>query len=142
MITITPEEFRKYTGLDLGVELPDFDDGSNKVTRAISLWTRRVYREVQLNSTRPIPSDDKLTDFQIESIKEAIIEYGLYYLKNGDLYLQSGFDEDKGKLVDPVDLARIRFPIICLDLLRRAGLIRKSFSSHLVFSQTHDNFYS
>lgn len=142
MITITQEEFLKYTGIDLSIELPGLDRDSDKVDRAINLWTKRVYREAQLNSTRPIPPDDKLTDFQIDSIKEAIIEYGLYYLKNGDLYLQSGFDEDKGKLVDPVDLARIRFPIICLDLLRRAGLIRKSFSSHLVFSQTHDNFYS
>lgn len=140
MITITESEFLKFSGILLSNELPGLDDDSNRVERTIKLWTRRVY-DVMRTSTRSIPPDDKLSDFQIEAIKEAICEYGMYYLKNGDLYRQSGFDEDKGKLADHTDLTRIKFPTVCLDLLRRAGLIKRSIGKRFVYSQEVDSYF-
>ncbi len=139
MITITQQEFLEYTGINLEIELPDLDDGSNKVDRTISLWTRRVYREMQKASSRPIPKDEELTETQEQAIKEAICEYGEYYLKNGDLYRQSGFNEDKGKLIDASDLEKIKFPTQILDILRTSGLIRRNLSPRVVFSQNHDD---
>ena len=41
MITITEQEFLEYTGINLSVELHDYDDGV-MVDRTIKLWTRRV----------------------------------------------------------------------------------------------------
>ncbi len=140
MITITQEEFLKFSGINLASELLSLDDDSNKAGRTIKLWTNRVYDAMRA-STRSIPKDEQLSDFQIESIKDAICEYGMYYLKNGDLYRQSGFDEDKGKLADATDIERIRFPAICVDYLRRAGLIKRGIGRSVVFSQTLDNYY-
>jgi len=140
MITITETEFMKFSGILLSNELPGLDDDSNKVNRVIKLWTRRVYDVIRA-STRAIPPDDRLSDFQIESIKEAICEYGMYYLKNGDLYRQSGFDEDKGMLSDPENIKKIQFPPICMDYLRRAGLIKRSIGKRFVYSQEVDSYF-
>ena len=91
MITITNEDFIEYTGIDLSLELKDLDDGYEKVDRTIRLWTKRVYREMGLSTTR---ARYQFSEYQINAIKECIIEYGMYYLKNGDLYRLSGYDED------------------------------------------------
>ena len=141
MITITQQEFLEYTGINLEIELPDLDDGSNKVDRTISLWTRRVYREMQKASSRPIPNDEELTENQIQAIKDAICEYGEYYLKNGDLYRLGGFDEDKGQLIQASEIEKIQFPLVCLDILRTSGLIRRSLSRRSVYSQDKDWWY-
>lgn len=137
MITITEQEYKDYTGIDLQIELKDLDDGPNKINRTIKLWTKRVYGEL----TKPIKSDDKLSEFQIETIKTAIIEYGEYYFKNGDLYRLSGFDEEKGKTLDATDIDRIRMPRYIIDNLRRAGLIRTNLGRSYRFSQDHDYEY-
>lgn len=141
MITITQQEFLDYTGINLELELHDLDDSSNKVDRTISLWTRRVYREMQKTSSRSIPKDEDLTENQVQTIKDAICEYGEYYLKNGDLYRQSGFDEERGKLLDASDLEKIKFPTHILDMLRTSGLIRRSLSRRSVYSQDKDWWY-
>jgi len=137
MITITEQEFKEYTGVDLQIELKDLDDGVNKIPRTLKLWASRIYGEM----TRPVKDDDKLTPFQIETIKNSIIEYGEYYFKNGDLYRSSGFDEDKGKLIDTTDIERIRMPKHITESLRKAGLIRTSIGRRYAPSQTHDDFY-
>lgn len=125
MITITSEEYKQYTGRSLDIELQGLDDESNKVERTISLWTKRVYAQM----TPPVLDDDKLTNFQKQCIKDAICEYGEYYLKNGDLYRQSGYDEDKGLTINPDELEKIQFPKHINDMLRRSGLVRRSLSA-------------
>lgn len=140
MITITHEDFRQYTGIDLEIELRDLDDASTKVERTIKLWTLRVYREQRRNSIVPIPDDEKLKPNQVQAIKDAICEYGEYYFKNGDLYRQSGFNEDKGVLITKSDLDNIRFPQVCIDILRDAGLIRRSFGRREYIGQDYDSF--
>lgn len=127
MITITKDEFLEYSGINLDAEIPGLDDETRKVERTIELWTKRVYLEANRNSIRPIPTDDKLTEQQKQAIKDAICEYGMYYFRNGDLYRQSGFSEDKGQLINTKELEKIRFPKICLDILKQQGLIRRSF---------------
>lgn len=141
MITITQQEFLEYTGINLEIELPDLDDGSNKVDRTISLWAKRVYNEMRKNSVKPISKDEDLTENQVQTIKDAICEYGEYYLKNGDLYRQSGFDEERGKLLDASDLEKIKFPNHIIDMLRASGLIRRSLSRRSVYSQDKDWWY-
>lgn len=135
MVTITEQEYLNYTGVSLAVELSDLDDGPNKIPRILKLWTNRVYSHI----TKPIPQDDKLSDFQIETIKNAIIEYGEYYLRNGDLYRLSGYDEDKGKTLDASDIEKIKFPKHIIDSLRHAGLIRRNLGVKVKYSQDLDD---
>lgn len=141
MITITQQEFLDYTGINLELELHDLDDSSNKVDRTILLWTKRVYNEMRKNSVRAIPKDEDLTENQVQTIKDAICEYGEYYLKNGDLYRQSGFDEERGKLLDASDLEKIKFPTHIIDMLRASGLIRRSLNFTTKYSQDHDIYW-
>ena len=129
MITITNNEYLQYTGRNLDIELRDLDDAGNKVDRVIKLWTNRVYGEL----TAPVPADDKLTELQAQSIKDAICEYGEYYCKNGDLYRQSGYDEDKGLTISPEELAKIQFPKQCIEILRRSGLIRRGLNTRRTY---------
>lgn len=137
MITISKEEYLNYTGRNLEIELQDLDDGANKVERTIKLWTNRVYSHI----TRPIPDDNKMSDYQKQCIKDAICEYGEYYLKNGDLYRLSGFDEDKGQLINHQEINKIKFPQVCIDLLRQCGLIRSNLGRVYKASQNFDNYY-
>lgn len=137
MITISKEEYLNYTGRNLEIELQGLDDESNKVERTISLWTKRVYAQM----TPPVLDDDKLTNFQKQCIKDAICEYGEYYLKNGDLYRLSGFDEDKGQLINSKEINKIKFPQVCIDLLRQCGLIRSNLGRGYKVSQNFDNYY-
>ncbi len=141
MVTITIDEYRIYTGIDLSVELRGLDDDSNKIDRAIRLWTQRVYREARRNSIAPIPPKEKLLPNQIQAIKDAICEYGEYYLKNGDLYRQSGFSEENGVMVDSHSLDKLRFPQVCLDILRQNGLIKRSIGRMEHYNQDFDNEY-
>ncbi len=127
MITIEKEEYKDYHGIDLDLELEGLDDESNKAERTILLWTKRVYKEMRKLSTKPIPTDDKLTDIQVVAIKEAILEYGAYYLKNGDLHHQSGFSEDKGQIIQRDELDKLLFPDEIVDSLRKVGLITRNF---------------
>jgi hypothetical protein len=138
MVTITNEDFIEYTGIDLSLELKDLDDGYEKVDRTIKLWTTRVYREMGLSTTR---ARYQFSEYQINAIKECIIEYGMYYLKNGDLYRLSGYDEDKGKTIDFADIAKIQFPQHCMRILQQAGLISRSFGRRKIVSQKYDEYY-
>ncbi len=138
MITITEQEFLEYTGINLSIELHDYDDGGNKVDRAIKLWTRRVYLEARNASGKPLLKSEHLSDKQVKAIKDAICEYGEYYLENGDLYRLSGFDEEKGQLISASEKEKIRFPQVCIDILRTAGLLRRNLGTKRKYSQTHD----
>lgn len=141
MITITEDDFLAYSGIQLGLELNDLDDGSRKISRTISLWTKRVYQEMRRNSTRQIPDDKEMTEFQKAAIKDCICEYGTYYLKNGDLYRLSGYDEDKGRAIEQSEIDKIQFPQKCADMLRLAGLIKKGLGVRAQFSQDHDVYF-
>lgn len=138
MITITKEDFIEYTGIDLSLELKDLDDGMKKVDRTIRLWTKRVYDEMRLSTNK---ARYQFSEFQKETIKDCIIEYGMYYLKSGDLYSLSGYDEDKGKTIDALDIARIQFPQVLIRKLQNARLINRSFGSRIRYSQDFDDVY-
>ena len=139
MITITKEEFLNYSGIDLALELRDLDDGYSKVDRTLNLWAKRVHREMGLSSART--KRKEYSEYQKESIKECICEYGLYYLKNGDLFQLSGYDEDKGKTIDFGDIAKIQFPRHCMRILQHAGLINRSLGRRINISQNYDDMY-
>jgi hypothetical protein len=141
MITITSEDFLKYAGINLDIEVRGLDDDSNKVNRTIDLWTNRVYREANRNSAKPIPDDSLLNANQIKSIKDAICEYGTYYFKNGDLYRQSGYSEDKGQTISSKELDKIKFPRECIEILRQYGLIVRSIGRSYNRNQNLDGDY-
>lgn len=138
MITIDDIEFLEYSGINLSIELVDLDDGGNKVERTIKLWTRRVYDQINVR----IETHLDLSPTQIETIKEAICEYGMYYLKNGDIFRASGYHEDKGLIVPQQEMEKIKFPEHIIDMLRRSGLIRRGLSVRRKYNQTRDNFYN
>lgn len=126
MITITKEEFQAATGYNLSYELSDRDDNTEqKVLRTIKLWTIRVYQKMTV-------SQDKtdFTDIQIATIKQAIIDYGMYYLKNGDLYYQSGYSEIGGQSTSRSEIDKAKFPAFIIDNLQSVGLIRRTFGRY------------
>jgi len=137
MITITEQEFLNYTGINLSLEIPDKDDSANKVERTILLWTKRIYRLM----TKPIREDGDMSDYQVECIKDAICEYGAYYFKNGDLFRLSGFDEDKGQLIMPSEIDKIKVPHEVYNMLNDCGLIRKNISRRTRINQNIDDIY-
>lgn len=126
MIKITKEEFLEATGINLSLEINSVDDNTEQaVTRTLNLWARRIL-DLIIGGGRGTIDDSKLTTTQVEAIKRAQIEYGMYYLKNGDLYYASGYEEGKGLTVAPAQLIAIQMPVEVEDILRHAGLIRRS----------------
>ena len=125
MIILTRDEFLEATGVDLYLELEDADvDIEKMVDITLKRWSTILYTEVRKKSLTRIPDDSKLTSNQVERIKEALCNLGLYYKTNGDIKALGG-TSTTGEEVVPQDIID--------DLRRTAGLIKLSFGGRSVW---------
>lgn len=89
MILITQNDFTERTGVDLSADTRE--DGltnDRQATALITRWEKYVY---QVASKMGFPIvDDKLNEAQIEDVKDAVCNYGLSCVLNGDLQALGG----------------------------------------------------
>lgn len=117
MIILTQIEFTERTGISLVDELREGDFTQDRLAETmLERWAKRVYKEInKLPHYRYYEVDEKLSEGQIEDIKQATADYGLYVLRNGDLSATNGVDE-KG-------IKREVFPSFIIRDLKNHGLI-------------------
>lgn len=117
MIILTQIEFTERTGISLVDELREGDVTQDRLAETmLERWAKRVYKEInKLPHYRYYEVDEKLSEGQIEDIKQATADYGLYVLRNGDLSATNGVDE-KG-------IKREVFPSFIIRDLKNHGLI-------------------
>lgn len=117
MIILTRDEFLYATAIDMYLECKDGDLAPEETAEIIfTRWSNILYKEVKKNSLRPIPSDDKLSSLQVETIKDVLCNLGLYYKTHGDIKALGCIDENGNPIA--------AVPSALIDDLRHCGLIK------------------
>ena len=121
---ISLDEFKDYFGIDLIQEL-----GSQE--SALSFLKRiedRMETFVGANFDRNVDREyAKFTDYQKIHYKRALLEQAIYILKNSDISVDSGYDIDKGVVVDIETIKKLSISLNSKQELILCGL----WSRHL-----------
>ena len=123
---VVADDFKAYFGIDLAVELPDDDNPSNKVESFLLRTENRIV--VYLNSQyyRKIEEEfPRFTDYQKEHFKYALLEQAYYVLRNGDISTDSGYDPEKGEIMNAERLNNIIIAPNCKNELMLCGLLSR-----------------
>lgn len=122
---ITPEEFKEYTGIDLG----GLRDDANPSNKEMS-WLVRLEDRMSLfiDSNFFVKIDDKFShfsDYQKECYKKALYEQGIYIWRNGDISTDSGYDADKGEIINISKLKKLQIAPNAYNYLLMCGLLTR-----------------
>lgn len=97
----SPEEFRAYSGIDLASRLYGSDNGGSAAEEFMFRieWRMATYLDAQFyrNVDMEFPH---FTEYQKKHYKMALIEQGIYELRNGDISTDSGYDPQEGVKAD------------------------------------------
>lgn len=98
---ITPDEFKDYFGIDLSLELNDDTNPSNKAMAFLKRIEDRVESIVDVECFRQVDREYPcFSDYQKKHYKRALLEQAIYVFQNGEISVDSGYDPEKGVIVD------------------------------------------
>lgn len=120
---ITPDEFREYTGINLEEELRDTSNPSDQVNAFIVRIEDRM--ETYLNAKffkNVCDLYPHFTEFQKKHYKLALIEQAYYVFKNGDISTDSGYDQDKGLIIEKRKKQALEIAPNAINHLKLTGL--------------------
>lgn len=118
---ITVDDFNNYFGMDLSEMLKDNTNESNKANMFLVRVEDRTLAWIDNKTARNIPYS-KLSAFQFECLQKALLHQALYTWQNGDLGLDSGYDQERGIIADTNVLNNIAVCPAAVDFLVRAGI--------------------
>lgn len=119
---ITPDEFKEYFGIDLSVELGSDISALRFLKRLEDRIATYCDSKFNANIEWKYPH---FTDYQKQRYKLALLEQAIYVFKNGDISVDSGYDQDKGIIAKTENL--IIAPN-CRDNLRLCGIWNRNIS--------------
>lgn len=124
-VYVTPDDFKNsaYGGFDLREALVGTNNESRAAEMFLELVTDHLMAWVDTKSFRNFRWD-RLTPFQLEYWKKAIITQAHYTYKEGlkAVGMFSGADDERGKVMDPTYLDSIEVCKGCIELMTRAGI--------------------
>ena len=121
---VTKDDYLNYTNQDLDEIL----NVNNKSSNLSNLFLLRVEDRIMSYidaETYRVYSWDHLTPHQLECLQKAIIEQTEYILRNSDLFTDSGYDPEKGIIVDFNKLYEIVICRTAINYLKNGGLFNK-----------------
>lgn len=118
---VKANDYKNYTGKDLSAMIGT-EDSNNLAEKFILRIEDLLLTRIDNISFR-VQDWDKLTGFQLECLQKAIIEQITYIVRNSDLFTDSGYDLDKGKIIDSNELYKIEICRASKDYLRSCGLL-------------------
>jgi hypothetical protein len=121
---ITKDQYREFTGIDLGLELRDLDDSSNKVNIFINSIENWCETFLAYHSTKELNLDE-LSDKQKKHYTRAIMYQIQWVLRNGDISSDSGYDPNQGPVVDVSYLRKITLAPNALMEFNLAGVLSR-----------------
>lgn len=125
---ITVDDFLAYWGFDLNDKLKGNDNSSNKVNVFLYRVEQRLMQWIDANTFRLL-NYDNLTPYQLNQFKLALLEQAMYMWKNGDLGMDSGYDPERGKIVDRNDLTVLSICEPALNCIKNAGLYNQKIQN-------------
>lgn len=120
---VTVDEFKNFTGIDLRAKLRDDDNVSNQAERFLMQVEDHLMAWIDRNTFRTLDYNH-LNPFQLDNFKKAILSQALYTYKNGAiaLGLESGYDSERGVIIDFDKLAQLEVCQAAINYLSNAGL--------------------
>lgn len=123
---ITLDEFKDYTGIDLQIRLKSDDNPSKTAESFLQRVTDRLEAYVEANYHRVIDREyPQFTDYQKKKYKLALIEQALYVFQNGDISVDSGYDQDRGIVASKHALSEITIAPNAKNYLMLCGVITR-----------------
>lgn len=120
---VTPDDFKNLFGIDLRQRLRPSDNESNKADLFLMIVEDKFLQEVDRRIFRNYDWDEiTLHPDDLEAMQKAVLTQALYVYRNSDLGLDSGYDPDRGVIVDKEALEAIKICDDALNYLRNAGL--------------------
>lgn len=118
---VTADDFLDYWGINLNARLRTNDNDSNKADTYLARVELRLMSWIDKNSFRVTPWNN-LAPFQIQNFRYAILEQAMYMWRNGDIEMDSGYDQERGVVLHSNDKEDIVICKSCLNFLFTAGL--------------------
>lgn len=124
---VKANDYKNYTGNDLS-EMLGVEDSNNLAEKFILRIEDILLTRIDNISFRT-QTWNNLTDYQLDCLQKAIIEQITYIVRNSDLFTDSGYDLDKGKVIDSEELYKIELCRITKDYLRKCGLLNTTIKN-------------
>ncbi len=94
---INADDFKQFFGIDLEAELKTNDNPSDEVNAFLRRIEVRIATFIDCNFYRNVDFEyPKLTDYQKEHYKYALLEQAYYVLTQGDISSDSGYEMNEG----------------------------------------------
>lgn len=101
---VSAEDFKIYFGIDLQKTLRDGDNPSNKVNAFIMRWENLIESYLDAEYFQKIDEIyPTFSDYQKKHYQLALLEQLYYAYYNGDLSIDSGYDQETGDKGRPFD---------------------------------------
>lgn len=129
---VTPTDFNNYTGKILE-EILDVDvNNENYANLFLMRIEDRLLTRINVIGFQ-LYEYTNLSDFQKENLQKAIIEQADYILRNSDIFTDSGYELDKGKIISSSELYNIEICRIAKDYLLECGLLNYNIKNRRRF---------
>ena len=138
---VSGDMFLEYTGVNLSDKLRNSDNPSDQVNAFLFRVETRLMKWVDKYGFRVVSWND-LTPYQVTSFQFAILDQAYYMWKNGDIAMDSGYDQESGQTADPHILEEITVCKPAIESLLNSGILnlkiknRKRFMSGDTFGIT------
>ena len=117
---VSAGDFENYWGEGL-YNLKSNDNASGKEEIFLRRVENRLLSWIDANTFRVTAWED-LTPEQVEHLQIAILEQAMYVYRNSDLIQDSGYDPEKGKIVDYTYIESIEICEAAIREIKIAGL--------------------
>ena len=130
---ISASDFYDYWGIDLIEKLKNGGNSSNKANIFLRRIENNVMAWIDANTFRNVHWDH-LSEFQLEQFQYALLEQAMYVYRNSDISLDSGYDPEKGIIVDKQTLEGLIICTPALNFLKLAGLYNLNVTNRMRFT--------
>lgn len=120
---ITLDELKEYSDIDFEFEIKAGDNPSNSANAFIKRIEVRMEAFISAKFHRNVSRLFKnFSDYQKQEYKYALMEQAIYMYRNGDIGTDSGYDSEKGLIVDRSVLENIKISSEAKLHLQNCGL--------------------
>lgn len=118
---INSNDFLDYTGIDLNTELKGDSSAADRFLKRVeSLFLN--WCDANMGSKYCTWEEVSRHPNDAEAVRRALLEQALYMYRNGDLFSDSGYDPQRGAMIQKDDLRRRSISDTAVDIIKAAGL--------------------
>mgnify|MGYP004643454335 CR=1 FL=1 len=133
---VKPSDYLNYIGRDLNFELKANQNESNKANLFLMQIEDMLLARIDKTSFR-LYSWDCITEYQKDCLQKAIIIEANYIIRNSNLFTDSGYDPDRGEIIDINKLQNVAICPSAIDFLSNCGLYNHVIKNRYRFVRLH-----